>query len=256
MEPLLELKQISKSFGAVRALKDVDLVLYPGEVLGLIGDNGAGKSTLIKVISGAHWPDSGKILFEGREVVFKKPDDARAVGIETVYQDLALFENSNIGENLFAGREPIRRIAGFPFLNKRQMHQESARILDSLKINISRTHALVKGLSGGQRQTVAIGRAVAFSKQVLVLDEPTAALGVPEQLKVLDLVREVREKGFSIIIITHNLEHAFAVADRFQVLRQGETVGVVRISETTPDDVVKLITGADVVERAHTRGHP
>jgi ABC-type sugar transport system ATPase subunit len=250
-EPLLKLESISKSFGAVQALLDVDFELYPSEVLGLIGDNGAGKSTLIKVISGAHLADSGRIFFKGRQVSIRRPEDARSLGIETVYQDLSLFENSDIAQNLFAGREVTRRFCGMATLNKRRMHRESQKILDSVKIRIDSTHALVKGLSGGQRQSVAIGRAIAFSKEILILDEPTAALGVPEQMKVLQMVRDIRDEGYSIIIITHNLEHVFAVADRLHVLRQGKTAGKLKLSETSPEEVVKLITGADLVEKEH-----
>jgi ABC-type sugar transport system ATPase subunit len=250
MEPLLRLEGIGKSYGAVTALDGIDLELYPSEVLALIGDNGAGKSTLVKIVAGAIPADRGRIFFEGREVRIQKPDDARALGIETVYQDLSLFENSSIAENIFAGREPVRRLLGLPILKKREMHREARRIVDDLHIPIHSTRALVRGLSGGQRQSVAIGRAVAFSRQVLILDEPTAALGVPEQRKVLALVRELRDKGFSIVLISHNLEQVFTVADRLHVLRQGRTAGVVRRDEATPDQIVKLITGLDQTEAA------
>jgi ABC-type sugar transport system ATPase subunit len=244
MSKLLELQGVTKSYGAVRALKGIDLALHAGEVLALIGDNGAGKSTLIKVISGAIVPDSGRMLFEGREVHIRRPEDARALGIETVYQDLALFDNSNIAENLFAGREPVRRILGIPFLRKAEMHAESARILETLKIHINTTKALVKELSGGQRQTVAIGRAVAFSQRIVILDEPTAALGVPEQEKVLELVQQLKADGYSVVLISHNLDHIFRVSDRMHVLRRGETAGVLNRADTTPEEVVQLITGA------------
>ncbi|PSC04900.1 ABC transporter ATP-binding protein [Alsobacter soli] len=244
MSNLLELQGVTKNYGAVRALKGIDLTLRAGEVLALIGDNGAGKSTLIKVISGAIVPDGGRMLFEGREVHVRRPEDARALGIETVYQDLALFDNSDIAENLFAGREPVRHILGVPFLRRAEMHAESARILSTLKIHIRSTKALVKELSGGQRQTVAIGRAVAFSQRIVILDEPTAALGVPEQEKVLELVQQLRGGGYSVVLISHNLEHIFRVSDRMHVLRQGETAGVLSRSATTPEEVVQLITGA------------
>jgi len=241
---LLRLEKITKNYGAVRALKGIDLTLNVGEVLALIGDNGAGKSTLIKVISGAIPADSGRILFAGQLVTIRKPDDARELGIETVYQDLALFENASIAENLYAGRELVNRVLGIPFLKMGEMHRRSADILSTLKIHIRSTKALVKELSGGQRQTVAIGRAVAFSQRVVILDEPTAALGVPEQEKVLELVRELRDRGFSVILISHNLDHIFLVSDRMHVLRQGQTVGVLRREETTPEGIVQLITGA------------
>lgn len=244
MSNLLELEGITKSFAAVRALNGIDLTLRGGEVLALIGDNGAGKSTLIKVISGALVPDGGRMLFEGREVHVRRPEDARALGIETVYQDLALFDNSDVAQNLFAGRELVRRVLGIPFLKKAEMHAESARILSTLKIHIRSTRALAKELSGGQRQTVAIGRAVAFSQRIVILDEPTAALGVPEQEKVLDLVQQLRADGYSVVLISHNLEHIFRVSDRMHVLRRGETAGILNRSETTPEEVVQLITGA------------
>jgi ABC-type sugar transport system ATPase subunit len=244
MSNLLELEGVTKSFGAVRALRGIDLTLRGGEVLALIGDNGAGKSTLIKVISGAIIPDGGRMLFEGREVHVRRPEDARALGIETVYQDLALFDNSDVAQNLFAGRELARRILGIPFLRNAEMHAESARILSTLKIHIRSTKALVKELSGGQRQTVAIGRAVAFSQRIVILDEPTAALGVPEQEKVLELIQQLRADGYSVVLISHNLDHIFRVSDRMHVLRQGETAGILNRSETSPEEVVQLITGA------------
>lgn len=248
-KPLLRLERVSKHYGAVRALDEVDLELYPGEVLALVGDNGAGKSTCVKIISGAIRPTSGTVYFDGRPVDIRAPEDARALGIETVYQDLALFENSNIAENIYAGREPVRRLLGIPFLNRKLMHEQSKRMLDNLHIRIHSTWALTKGLSGGQRQTVAIARAVAFSKQVVILDEPTAALGVPEQAKVLSLVEDLRGRGYSIILISHNLDQIFRVADRMHVLRQGRTAGVVRRTETDAEHVVKMITGADTIGR-------
>lgn len=244
MTPLLRLEGISKTYGAVQALAEVNLTLEQGEVLALVGDNGAGKSTLIKIVSGALNPDRGKLFFEGHEVVIRKPEDARALGIETVYQDLALFENSNIAENLFAGREIVKRYLGIPVLQKKQMHVESLRILDSLKIHIHSTRLLVKGLSGGQRQTVAVGRAVAFSQRLVILDEPTAALGVPEQEKVLGIISDLRERNFAVILISHNLEQIFRVADRIHVLRRGRNAGVVKRTESNTEQVVQMITGA------------
>jgi len=247
VEPLIRTVGICKTYGAVRALDGIDFELYKGEVLALCGDNGAGKSTLIKALAGAIVPDSGEIHFEGRQIHLRRPDDARALGIETVYQDLALFDHSNIAENIFAGREVTRRVLGIPLLDKRRMHEESARILTSLKIQVHSTHALVQGLSGGQRQSVAIARAVAFTKRLVILDEPTAALGVPEQRKVLSLIADLRGQGYAIILISHNLEQVFEVADRIHVLRQGRTAGIVERSTSHPNDIVKLITGADSV---------
>jgi D-xylose transport system ATP-binding protein len=244
MSDLLRLDKICKNYGAVRALQGVDLRLGEGEVLALIGDNGAGKSTLVKIISGAILASSGRMFFADREVHMRRPEDARRLGIETVYQDLALFDNSDIAENLYAGREPVRRVLGIPFLRKAVMHVESRRILNSLKIHIHSTKSLVKELSGGQRQTVAIGRAVAFSQRVVILDEPTAALGVPEQEKVLELILQLRGEGYSVILISHNLDHIFRVSDRLHVLRQGQTAGIVRREDSSPEEVVQLITGA------------
>lgn len=247
MTPLLKLGNICKSFGAVRALTDIDFELYESEVLALAGDNGAGKSTLIKIISGAQPADSGQVWFEGKEVSIRKPEDARELGIETVYQDLALFDDSNVAENIFAGRELVRNLLGAKFLRADEMHSRSAKLLKSLNIHIQSTHFPVKGMSGGQRQSVAIARAVAFGRKVVILDEPTAALGVPEQEKVLSLIKDLRVRGFSIILISHNLHQIFDVCDRIHVLRQGKTAGVRKKSETNPDDIVKLITGGNLV---------
>jgi ABC-type sugar transport system ATPase subunit len=247
---LIRTEGICKSYGAVKALDGIDFELREGETIALVGDNGAGKSTFIKVRSGAIVPDSGSIFFEGSPVRFDRPEEARALGIETVYQDLALFDQSNIAENIFAGREPVRRIAGVPLLDKRQMHERSAQILARLKIRVHSTHALVKGLSGGQRQTVAIGRALAFGRKLVILDEPTAALGVQEQRKVLALIHDLKRQGYAMILISHNLEQVFEVADRIHVLRHGRTAGVVERAATDPNHVVKLITGADLVAQA------
>ncbi|AMJ61569.1 ATP-binding cassette domain-containing protein [Bosea sp. PAMC 26642] len=247
MTELLRLSGISKSFGAVQALSNVMFDLRDSEVLALAGDNGAGKSTLVKIISGAQTADSGDYLFNGATVTVRKPDDARALGIETVYQDLALFDNSNVAENIFAGRELVGKTPGIRFLKAVEMHERAAELLKSLKIHIQSTHFTVKSMSGGQRQSVAIARAVAFGRKVVILDEPTAALGVPEQEKVLSLIKDLKERGFSIILISHNLHHIFAVSDRIHVLRQGRTAGVRETAGTTPDEIVKLITGGNLV---------
>jgi ABC-type sugar transport system ATPase subunit len=249
MATLLRTEGIRKSYGAVKALDGVDFDLNEGETVALVGDNGAGKSTLIKIICGAITPDSGTIHFEGKPVRFERPEDARVHGIETVYQDLALFDHSNIAENIFAGRELVRA-AGVPLLDKRAMHERSAQILARLKIRVHSTHLLVKGLSGGQRQTVAIARAIAFGRKLVILDEPTAALGVQEQRKVLALIHDLKAQGYAMILISHNLEQVFEVADRIHVLRHGRTAGVVARTATDSTHVVKLITGADVVAQA------
>ena len=247
MSQLLKIEGVSKSFGAVRALSDVDFVLDDAEVLALVGDNGAGKSTLIKIISGALAPDGGRFWFEEREVQIRSPEDARRLGIETVYQDLSLFDNSNVAENIFAGRELVRRFAGIPLLRGRAMNERSRELLNSLNIKIQSTRYMVKGMSGGQRQSVAITRAVAFGRKIVILDEPTAALGVPEQQKVLSLIRDLKARGFSIILISHNLHHIFEISDRIHVLRQGRTAGIRQKNDTDPDDIVKLITGGDLI---------
>lgn len=249
---LLRLESISKHFGPVQALTDVDFEIAAGEVVALVGDNGAGKSTLVKIISGAQPASSGEFYVEGKPVTIKRPEDARSLGIETVYQDLALFDNSNVAENIFAGREEVRRVLGIPFLRNRVMHERSAELLKSLRIHIQSTKLTVKGMSGGQRQSVAIARAVAFGRRIVILDEPTAALGVPEQQKVISLVKDLKERGFSVIVISHNMQQVFEMADRVHVLRQGRTAGIRLTSECTPNDIVQLITGAD---QAGSRAH-
>jgi len=248
MTTLLKLTGVSKSFGAVRALTNVDFELHEREVVGLVGDNGAGKSTLIKAISGAQPADEGEYLFNGIDCIVKTPEDAIALGIETVYQDLALFDNSDVAQNIFAGREMVRKVIGVPFLQSRTMHSKSEELLKSLKIHIHSTRLSVKGMSGGQRQSVAIARAVAFGRKVVILDEPTAALGVPEQAKVLTLIGELKNRGFSVILISHNLHHIFEVSDRIHVLRQGMTAGVRSAAESSPEEIVRLITGGDLVK--------
>lgn len=247
MTSLLTLTNVSKSFGAVRALTDITFDLREAEVLALAGDNGAGKSTLIKIISGAQTADSGEFIFNGAPVNVRTPEDARALGIETVYQDLALFDSSDVAQNIFAGREITTSMAGIRFLRSGEMHRRAAELLRSLNIHIQSTRLDVKGMSGGQRQSVAIARAVAFGRKVVILDEPTAALGVPEQEKVLSLIRDLKARGFSIILISHNLHHIFEVCDRIHVLRQGRTAGIRVKEQTTPDEIVKLITGGDLV---------
>ncbi len=248
MATLLKLTGITKSFGAVRALRGVDFELNECEVVALVGDNGAGKSTLVKAISGAQPGDEGAYWFDGTQRDVKTPEDALALGIETVYQDLALFDNSDVALNIFAGRELLRRFLGIPFLRSKAMHDEARDLLASLNIHIQSTRLPVKGMSGGQRQSVAIARAVAFGRKVVILDEPTAALGVPEQAKVLALIMELKNRGFSVILISHNLHHVFEVSDRIHVLRQGSTAGVRLTAGSTPDEIVRLITGGDLVK--------
>jgi D-xylose transport system ATP-binding protein len=242
--PILEVKGLSKRFGAVQALSEVDFEVYPGEVVALVGDNGAGKSTLIKCIAGTHLPDEGKIFFEGREVKIHSPSDATRLGIETVYQDLALCDNLDVVANMFLGRE-LAKPAGIGPLQELGMEKRSLEVLDSLKVTtIGSVRQPVATLSGGQRQSVAISRAVMWSAKVLILDEPTAALGVAQTAQVLALIRQLRERGLGVVVITHNLHEVFEVSDRIIVLRLGRRVATFRQEETTPEEVVAAITGA------------
>lgn len=243
---LLKLDSISKSFGAVRALQNVDLELGYNEVLAVVGDNGAGKSTLMKIISGAILADSGNIHFDGRKASIKNPQDSVALGIQMCYQDLALINCLDIQNNLFMGREIVRKLLGiFNFLDRKKMRHLSNQHLKSLSINIPYLREKVGNLSGGQRQVIAISRAVYWGKKLIILDEPTAALGVQESKKVLNLIRTLKDKDMAVIIISHNLHHVFSVADRVMVLRRGENAGDRIIKETDGDEVVKMITGAE-----------
>jgi simple sugar transport system ATP-binding protein len=223
--PIVEMRNIRKNFAAVQALRGVDLVLHHNEVLGLVGDNAAGKSTLMKVLSGAYIPDGGEIFIEGKKAHMADPLAARRLGIEMVYQDLALANNLDVTSNVFLGREAVStKLGPFRVMNSRRMEQEAQRLLDRLKIDIPSVRLLVERLSGGQRQAVAIARATAFNSKVIIMDEPTAALSVAAISKVLDLVRELKAQGASIIVISHRLEDVYRVSDRMVVLRQGRKV--------------------------------
>ncbi len=223
--PVVEMRGIKKNFGAVQALRGVDLVLHHNEVLGLVGDNAAGKSTLMKVLSGAYTPDAGEIFMDGHKVHLANPMDARQRGIEMVYQDFALANNLDVAANVFLGREVVTaRLGPIGILNKHQMEIETQRLLGRLKIDIGSVRLKVERLSGGQRQSVAISRATAFDAKVTIMDEPTAALSVAAIEKVLKLVRELKAQGSSIIIISHRLEDIYQVSDRLVVLRQGRKV--------------------------------
>ncbi len=246
--PVVEMRGIRKSFGAVQALRGVDLVLHHNEVLGLVGDNAAGKSTLMKVLSGAYIPDEGEILIEGERVHLANPMDARRLGIEMVYQDFALANNLDIAENVFLGREVVSsRIGPIAVLNKHYMEQETQRLLGRLKIDIGSVRQKVQRLSGGQRQSVAISRATAFNAKVTIMDEPTAALSVAAIEKVLALVTELKAQGNSIIIISHRLEDIYQVSDRLIVMRQGRKVSDSPIGKdlhTFRERVVAYMIGA------------
>ncbi|WEK52765.1 MAG: ATP-binding cassette domain-containing protein [Candidatus Kaistia colombiensis] len=243
-EPILDIRSVSKRFGGVEALKGVSMALYPGEVVALAGDNGAGKSTLIKTISGVYGADGGEIRFAGEAVRFATPEAARAHGIETIYQDLALADNLTIGANIFLGREPMRRLFGFlPVLDRPAMAKAAKETMARLDFHVNRLDAPVGRFSGGQRQAVAIGRAIYWNARVLIMDEPTAALGVPEQRKVVSLIQNLKAQGRAIIFISHNLQDIFAVADRIVVLRRGTLAGERKITDTNPDEIVKLMVG-------------
>jgi simple sugar transport system ATP-binding protein len=240
--PILEVKNVTKHFGPVKALNGISLTLNPGECVALAGDNGAGKTTLIKVISGVHAATSGEVLLRGARTAFKTPQNAREAGIETIYQDLALADNLTIGENIFLGREPKTRKWGFlPVLDRKSMADAAVKTMKALDFHTDRLDSAVAGFSGGQRQTVAIGRAVYWDASVLIMDEPTAALGVPEQKKVLELVKTLKAKGHAIIFISHNLQDIFEVSDRIVVMRRGRLAGERRISETSHSEVVELM---------------
>ena len=243
-EPILSVRGISKRFGGVHALENVSFDLFPGEVVALAGDNGAGKSTLIKAISGVHRPDEGTILYKGQQVAFENPRQARDLGIETIYQDLALADNLDVGANVFLGREPMRKALGlFPVLDRAQMRQKAHDAIETLDIEIKKLDVPVRTLSGGQRQAVAIGRAIYWQAEVLIMDEPTAALGVPEQRKVRALVEGLKTSNVGVVFISHNLSDIFAVADRIIVLRRGILAGERRTAETDGDEIVKLMVG-------------
>ena len=245
--PVLKAHQLVKRYGKVTALDGADFELYDGEILAVIGDNGAGKSTLIKALSGALIPDTGEIYLDGKQVHFHSPLDARRQGIETVYQDLAVAPALNIAENLFLGRE-IKR-PGFlgsmlGLLDKRKMRDDAMNYLQDLKIGIRSMGQAVETLSGGQRQGVAVARSAAFAKHVVIMDEPTAALGVKESGMVLDLIRKVRERGLPVILISHNMPHVFEVADRIHIQRLGRRAAVVNPKDISMSDAVAIMTGA------------
>ena len=248
MDPVLVAKKLSKKYGKVVALDNADLELYPGEVLGVIGDNGAGKSTLIKALCGAVIPDSGEIQLDGNKVSFTSPIEARKLGIETVYQNLALSPALSITDNMFLGREIRQKgLMGkfFKFLDQKAMAEEARKRLSDLGLlTIQNINQLVETLSGGQRQGVAVARATSFGTKVVIMDEPTAALGVKESRRVLELIGEVRARGIPIILISHNMPHVFEVADRIHVHRLGTRLCVIDPKKYEMSDAVAFMTGA------------
>jgi ribose transport system permease protein len=243
--PYLSLKGVTKHFGGVHALKDIDLDIRAGEVLALVGDNGAGKSTLIKIISGAYKADQGEVFVEGRKVRIETPADAKRLHIETIYQDLALMDDLDLAPNIFIGREIVRGGIGrvIRFLNNAKMAEETVGVLRRLNIEVPDIRRKVFNLSGGQRQAVAISRAIYFNAKLIIMDEPTAALGVEETRKVYALIRELRQNGIAVIIISHNINEVFDIADRFVVLKTGMLVGVRRKEETSLDEILRMIIG-------------
>ncbi|MER6103229.1 ATP-binding cassette domain-containing protein [Streptomyces sp. NPDC001832] len=245
--PVLALRGVSKRFGAVQALTDVELEVRAGEVVALVGDNGAGKSTLVKTIAGVHPIDDGVIEWEGRPVQVNKPQDAQQLGIATVYQDLALCDNIDVVGNLYLGRELRRR----GILDEVEMERRSLELLNTLSIRIPSVRIPVASLSGGQRQTVAIARSMLGEPKLVILDEPTAALGVEQTAQVLDLVERLRERGHAVILISHNMADVKAVADKVAVLRLGRNNGVFDVKSTSQEEIISAITGA--TENAVTR---
>jgi fructose transport system ATP-binding protein len=251
-EPVLQARGLTKRYGQVTALDGADLELLPGEVLAVIGDNGAGKSTLIKVLTGAVQPDAGEIVLDGKPIRFRNPLDARRHGIETVYQDLAVAPALDIASNMFLGRE-VRRAGPLGsvlrMLDKPRMRAESAKHMAELRIGLRSLTQAVENLSGGQRQGVAVARAAAWGRHVLVMDEPTAALGVKESGQVLDLIRRIRDRGLPVVLISHNMPHVFEIADRIHVQRLGRRVAVVRPGDYSMAEVVAVMTGAMTIDQ-------
>ncbi len=247
---LLEVKNITKRFGGLVAVNNVSMGVSAGEVVGLLGDNGAGKSTLIKVVSGVYPADEGKIFFQDKEVQIATPMDALAMGIETIYQDLALAENLNTPANIFLGREKMKKALGFlNVLDHQYMQSESRKILEKLDILIPSLRNRIRALSGGQRQAVAISRSIYWDAKFLIMDEPTAALGVAEQKKVIGTINLLKSHGLGIIVISHQMHDVFQVADRMIIMRRGEKVAELVTRETNADEVVSLIVGAETVVR-------
>jgi D-xylose transport system ATP-binding protein len=246
--PVLAVAGATKRFGSILALDDVSIAVRRGEILALLGDNGAGKSTLIKCISGVHALDSGEIVLDGVPASIQSPADARALGIETVYQDLALFDNLPAAKNFYAGRElsfPAWLPTPLRFLRRSEMDRATKELLARLKVSLRSYDTALGLLSGGQRQAIAVARAAAFARKLVILDEPTAALGLRESRQVLDLIKLLRDEGNAVILITHNMEHVTELADRAVVMRQGRKVGDLKPSKQNQQEIVALIVGAE-----------
>ncbi len=235
--PFVRMRGIDKSFGAVRALDDVDLAIAPGEILGLVGDNSAGKSTLMKILTGAYHRDAGEVLVDGRPTHFRSAHDSRAAGIEMIYQDFALCGNLDVGQNIFLGRWPRRG----PFVDRRRMYADAQAVLQRLKVDVNSVFQRVDGLSGGRQQSVAIARAISFQPRLVILDEPTANLSVMATDRLLQTMQELKRQGVAQIIISHRLTDIFEVGDRVMVLKRGRNVGERRIAETSEQEVLEII---------------
>ena len=252
--PIVEMRGISKSFGPVNALVGVDLKLYPGEILGLVGDNSAGKSTLMKILTGAYSRDSGEVIVNGKPTHFRSPHESRDTGIEMIYQDFALCGNMDVGQNIFLGRWPVRGL----FVDRKRMYAEASKVLQRLKVDVNSVYQRVESLSGGRQQSVAIARAISFDPKVIILDEPTANLSVMATERLLETMLELKRQGVAQIIISHRLQDIFQVGDRVMVLKRGEYVGDRYVKDTTEHDVLGLIVagtratakGADDVRAA------
>ena len=240
---LLEAKGITKYFGTITALENVNLKVHEGECLGVVGDNGAGKSTLMKVLSGLYKPSQGALFFEGEEKVLESPKDSQILGLEMVYQDLALAGNLPIGENIFLGREPTKNIGFLKFLDFKKIQEMTNAHLDKLKINVKSADQKVEELSGGQRQAVAIARSTAFNAKVVIMDEPTAALAIKEVGKVLDLINKLKSTGVGVIVISHRMDDIFSVCDRVMALFQGTNFAEAQLDKTSRDEVIGWIMG-------------
>lgn len=241
MTEILRLERITKSYGPIVAVKDVSLTVHKGEILGLVGDNGAGKSTLVKIISGAVIPDSGSIYFDGEAVRLRSPADARRIGIEMVYQDLALCESLSVTQNLLLGREPVSRVLKIPLIERKKANSIARNALTNLGIGVPSLHSKVRDLSGGQRQAVAIARAVMSEPKLVILDEPTAALAVVEVRRVLSLIRELKNRGIAVILISHRLQDVIEVCDRVVVMYEGNIIAERSRDQTTLEEIVRLI---------------
>jgi D-xylose transport system ATP-binding protein len=241
---LLEARDVSLAFGSVRALREVSLALRPGEITALVGDNGAGKSTLVRCISGIHRPDSGEIVFDGAPARFASPQEARAAGIETVHQNLALVEDLTVWQNLFLNREIVRRVGPLAFLDRRAMRARAEEMVSALAVNVPAVTARVRRLSGGQRQAVALCRAAGFSSKLVIMDEPTAALGVQETARVESLITRLRDEGHAVLLVSHNFDQVMRLSDQVWVMRAGRCVAGRRTAGTTGEEIVALITGA------------